>query len=99
MTHGLTVAEAKGGWIANLHEFPSSMAQNFWIAITAWTTCFLITIAVSLVTRPRPEKELHGLVYGLTDMAPAGQFSFFKRPITWAAAVAIGFVILNIWFW
>src|SRR5258707_11984426 len=49
MTHGLTVAEGKGGWIATLHEFPSSMAQNFWIAITAWTTCFLVTIAVSLV--------------------------------------------------
>src|SRR5262249_53480414 len=52
LTHGLTVAEGKGGWIATLHEFPSSMAQNFWIAITAWTVCFAITIAVSMVTTP-----------------------------------------------
>src|SRR5947209_5632781 len=32
-THALTVAEGKGGYIANLHEFPSAMAKNFWIAI------------------------------------------------------------------
>src|SRR5436309_6412729 len=43
LTHGLTIAEGKGGWLGAVHEFPSSMAQNFWIAITAWTTCFLVT--------------------------------------------------------
>ena len=43
------------------------MAQNFWIAILAWTTCFVVTIVVSLVTRPRPEADLKGLVYGLTE--------------------------------
>ena len=52
LTHGLTVAEDKGGWIAVVHEFPSTMAQNFWIAIFAWTTCFLVTIVVSLATQP-----------------------------------------------
>src|SRR6185437_3682804 len=46
LTHGLTVAEGKGGWIAVVHTFPSVMAQNFWIAIWAWTTCFVLTIAV-----------------------------------------------------
>src|SRR5262252_6739672 len=66
-THGLTVAEGKGGWITELHHFPSSMAQNFWMAIMAWTTCFVITILVSLVTKPRPESELRGLVYGVTE--------------------------------
>ena len=52
LTHGCTVAEGKGGWIATIYEFPSSMAQNFWIAIIAWTTCFVVTIVVSLVTTP-----------------------------------------------
>src|SRR5258706_1045933 len=51
-THGLTVAEGKGGWIAELHHFPSSMAQNFWMAIMAWTTCFVMTILLSLATKP-----------------------------------------------
>ena len=40
-----------------VHSFPSSMAQNFWIAICAWTTCFLVTIVVSLMTEPRPRRN------------------------------------------
>ena len=52
-THGLTVAEGKGGWLGVVREFPSTMAQNFWIAIFAWTTCFLVTILVSLLTNPQ----------------------------------------------
>src|ERR1700733_9830061 len=35
VTHGLTVAEGKGGWISAVHTFPSTMAQNFWMAIFA----------------------------------------------------------------
>ena len=62
-THGLTIAEGKGGWLAALshgsaaHTFPSTMAQNFWIAIFAWSTCFIVTIAVSLLTAPKPESN------------------------------------------
>ena len=29
-TYGLTIAEGKGGFLGVVHEFPSSMAQNFW---------------------------------------------------------------------
>ncbi|HEV8129659.1 MAG TPA: sodium:solute symporter family protein, partial [Acidobacteriota bacterium] len=46
----------KGGWLAITHLYPSEMAQNFWTAIYAWSTCFVVTIVVSLVTKPRPEK-------------------------------------------
>ena len=62
LTHGLTVAEGKGGWIATVHSFPSTMAQNFWMAIVAWVTCFTITIAVSMATIPKHHTELTGLV-------------------------------------
>jgi SSS family solute:Na+ symporter len=35
------------------------MAQNFWTAIFAWTTCFVVTILVSLVTtRKKSDAEL-----------------------------------------
>ncbi len=33
-----------------LHAYPSDMAQNFWGAIVAWTGCFVLTIAISVVT-------------------------------------------------
>src|SRR5205807_9540689 len=51
----------KGGWVAIAHVYPSEMAQNFWTAIYAWTVCFVVTIAVSMLTTPRAEKDLEGL--------------------------------------
>ncbi len=98
LTHGLSMSEGKGGWIANVHTFPSPMAQNFWISIFAWTTCFLVTIAVSLATRPRPAKELEGLVYGLTKRPRYENVAWYKRPVPVAIAIGALAVILNIWF-
>ena len=99
LTHGLTVAEQKGGWLATWHEFPSTMAQNFWIAIFAWSACFVVTILVSLATRPRPESELRGLVFGLTEMPKDPGMPWFKRPAPLAWVVGIIAILLNIWFW
>ena len=98
-THGLTLAEGKGGWLGVLHEFPSVMAQNFWIAIFAWTACFLVTIAVSLAGRPRPESELEGLVYGVTPIPRQTDVVWYMRP-GWLAAVAGALcLVLNLMFW
>ena len=99
LTHGLTVAEQKGGWLATWHEFPSTMAQNFWIAIFAWSACFVVTILVSMATRPRPESELRGLVFGLTEMPKDPGMPWFKRPAPLAWVVGIIAILLNIWFW
>src|SRR5262249_3226942 len=55
--HGLTIpvgatTALKGGWLASpVHLYPSEMAQNFWTAIFAWTTCFTMTILISLATK------------------------------------------------
>jgi solute:Na+ symporter, SSS family len=97
-TYGLTLAEDKGGWIANLHSFPSTMAQNFWIAIFAWSTCFLVTIAVSLATSPRPDADLRGLVYGLTDVPRETGISWYQRPVPLALVVCAALVLLNVLF-
>ena len=99
LTHGLTLAEGKGGWIGAVHEFPSTMAQNFWIAIVAWTVCFAVTIAVSLATRPRPQAELRGLVYGLTGSAREPDAVWYERPEVLAAIVGAICLLLNFLFW
>jgi SSS family solute:Na+ symporter len=99
LTHGLTIAEKKGAWIAELHSFPSTMAQNFWIAIFAWTTCFVVTGLVSLMTRPRPDSELSGLVYGLTELPRDPGSAWYLRPGPLAIAVAVLLAGLNVWFW
>ena len=99
-TLGLTVAEGKGGWLGILHQFPSAMAQNFWIAIIAFAACLFVTLIVSLVTRPKPETELHNLVWGATaDLPPEGNMPWFKRPGPLAVIVLVVLVIFNIIFW
>lgn len=99
LTFSLTEAEGKGAWIASLHEFPSSMAQNFWVAIAGWTVCFVITIAVSVVTTPKTDAELTGLVYGLTKLPADEHEPWYKRPTQLALLVAALVIILNIVFW
>ena len=98
LTLSSTVAEGKGGWIANLHTFPSQMAQNFWIAIIAFTTNFVISIVVSMVTTPRPDKEMEGLVYGLTKVPHDATAKWYQRPAPLTVIVVILLLILNIWF-
>jgi solute:Na+ symporter, SSS family len=94
----LTVAEGKGGWLGQVYSFSSAMAQNFWIAIIAWTTCFLVTLVVSLMGRPRPDREMEGLVYGLTPIPHDAMAKWYERPAVLAVVVVVLVVILNIWF-
>jgi SSS family solute:Na+ symporter len=99
-THGLTLAENKGGWLGTvLHSFPSTMAQNFWIAIFAWSTCLVVTILVSLLSRPKAEADLRNLVYGLTEIPHDADLPWYKRPLPLAAVVIVALVILNFLFW
>jgi SSS family solute:Na+ symporter len=75
------------------------MAQNFWTAIWAWSVCMVITILVSLVTKPRKEEDLVGLVYSLTKRTSEGNLPWYQRPEALAIAVLVLALILNIIFW
>jgi SSS family solute:Na+ symporter len=102
--HGLTLPAGagvgiKGGWIGSIHTYPSEMAQNFWTAIWAWTTCFVVTILISLCTRPRDEAELKGLVYSLTDRPNDEHVAWYKRPQTLGIIVVVLALTLNLIFW
>jgi SSS family solute:Na+ symporter len=98
LAHGCTMAEGKGGWITTLHTFPSTMAQNFWISIVAFTACTLVTIVVSLLTKPKAEAELTGLVYGFTELKHDEGVSWYKRPVPLAIAIGALALFLNFWF-
>jgi SSS family solute:Na+ symporter len=75
------------------------MAQNFWTAIYAWSACFVVTIVVSLLTRPRRDEELIGLVYSLTPRATDHEMVWYQRPAVLATAVVAAAVALNVAFW
>ena len=76
-----------------------AMAEDMFRGLWSWIVCVVVTVVVSLATRPKPASELIGLVYGYTDVPSDGDLPLVKRPIFWAAVVAVGFIILNIIFW
>ena len=101
--HGLTLPDGAtpglhGGWIAVLHHYPSDMAQNFWTAIFAFSVNFLVTVLVSLVTKPRRESDLVGLVYSLTPRPVEAHLSWWQKPATLGVAVLFVLVALNLIF-
>jgi SSS family solute:Na+ symporter len=99
LTHGLTVAEGKGGYLGHVSDFPSTMAQNFWVAIWSWTVCFVVTIVVSLATKPKEETELANLVYGMSELPKDEHLPRHHRPAALAAVVAVLCILLNFLFW
>jgi solute:Na+ symporter, SSS family len=82
-----------------LHTYYSDMVRNFWGAIWAWTACFVVTVGVSLVTRPRTEEDMKGLVWSLTPRVKAGHLPWYLRPGTLAIIVGIAGLLLNVIFW
>jgi solute:Na+ symporter, SSS family len=82
----------------------SQLAASFWGAIIAFLADAVVTVGVSLFTRPKPEDELRGLVWGLppregeTTDELAGDDAWYRS--TWVlggGAIAL-VVILNIIF-
>jgi SSS family solute:Na+ symporter len=101
--HGLTlpmeaVPGIHGGWIMVLHRYPSDMAQNFYGAMVAFGSNFIVAVVVSLMTKPRPESELVGLVRSLTKMPSHEHLPWWKRPEALAVAILVMMVVLNIIF-
>jgi len=75
------------------------MAENMYRALWSWMVCVIVTVVVSLVTRPKPDRELVGLVYGVTPIPREGDVPLWERPIFWAAVVGAVFVVLNVLVW
>ncbi len=101
--HGLTlpigsVPGIKGGFIHVVGRYHSDLAQTFWTAIVAFSTCLIVTVAVSLLTQPRPEQELHGLVYSLTVKPASVERVWYRRPTMLAMFLLMATVALNIIF-
>jgi solute:Na+ symporter, SSS family len=82
-----------------LSSHAKDMAENMYRALWSWCICVLVTVVVSYLTKPKPEAELQGLVYGCTEIPSEGHLPFYRRSIFWAGAVLVAFLILNIIFW
>jgi SSS family solute:Na+ symporter len=85
-------------------DLGSQLAASFWGAIIAFLAVLVVTIGVSLVTQPKPDAELRGLVWGLTrteeepeEHDPADDV-WYRSPWLLAAGAIVLIVILNIIF-
>ena len=101
LPHGETASLLKGGWMGVHHVFASSMAQTFWMALFAFTGCFLSTILISFATeRTHTDEQLRGLVYSLTDKIVDGHTTpWYARPATLGLIVLTLTIVLNFLFW
>jgi SSS family solute:Na+ symporter len=72
-----------------------SLAQQMWQALWAFVAVITVSVLVTLVTKPRPEGELKGLVMGLTEVPSEGHLPLVKRPVFWAGVCFGVFLILQ----
>ncbi len=82
-----------------LSEHAKDMAENMYRALWSWIICVVVTVVVSLLTKPKPDSELVGLVKSVTTVPSEGDLPLYKRPIIWASVIFVVFLVLNIIFW
>jgi solute:Na+ symporter, SSS family len=82
----------------------SGQGASFAAAGAAFFVDIGVSAAVTMVTRPKPESELRGLVYSLTPRQDfhdenEGQLSWYQQPTKLAVVGLVIVVVLNIVFW
>jgi SSS family solute:Na+ symporter len=82
-----------------LSSHAKDMAENMYRALWSWLICVIVTVVVSYMTRPKPENELYGLVYGCTDVPKETGLVWYHKPLFWAGVILSVFIALNIIFW
>lgn len=109
-------ATATAGWIGLVSGTLAALTLNilhwthllnlpgqglaFLAAGAAFTTDLVVTVVVSLVTRPKPDSELVGFVYSLTPKEhradpKSAELAWFRRPVPLAICSATLVLLLN----
>jgi solute:Na+ symporter, SSS family len=85
--------------IVALSSHAKDMAENMYRALWSWIICVTVTVVVSYMSRPKPDAELVGLVYGCTEIPREDSVPLIQRPLFWASVIGVVFIALNIIFW
>jgi SSS family solute:Na+ symporter len=79
-----------------IFNFGSPLSASFWQAIIAFIADAVVLVAVSLVTKPKPQEELRGLVWGLTR-EPEREENYDERDrLWWRSPMLLGGVAIAI---
>jgi len=82
-----------------LSPHAQGLAQDMYQSLWSCVTCVVVTLLVTLVTKPRPDAELKGLVYSLTEVAHEERVGILQRPIFWGGVALAALLVLQIIFW
>ena len=77
-------------FITGTVEFGSELSQTFWGAIVAFIADAVVTVIVSLMTKPKPVEELQGLVWGMANVdegATAADRVWYRSPALLAGGI------------
>jgi SSS family solute:Na+ symporter len=80
-------------------SYRTEMAANIYIIIVGWLLAFFVIVGLSLVTEPRPESELEGLVYSLARTLRGSSMPWYVDPKSWAVALLLMLTLLEVIFW
>jgi len=96
-----TLMKLDSRWVSvfALSPYAKGLAQAMYQALWSCVTCVVVTVLVTLVTHPRPDEELRGLVYSLTDVPHETETSWLHRPAFWGVVALVIFAVLQIIFW
>jgi SSS family solute:Na+ symporter len=93
---GTTFIGYKAGWFS----FSTDLNESMVGAILAFVIDAIVTVVVTLMTRPKPVEELQGLVYGMANVdESATRPRWWESPKLLGATTLTGAAILTIIFW
>ena len=88
----------KAGWIS----FGSDLDESMWGAGAAFVVDAIVTVIVTLLTKPKPVDELQGLVYGMANVDEEYErrvHRWYERPRLLAGFVLSGAALFTILLW
>ena len=85
--------------IIALSNNAKALAEDMYRALWSCLINVVVTVLVSLATKPKPEQELEGLVMGVTQIPKEVGVPLLAKPAFWAVVAAIAFLILQWIFW
>jgi SSS family solute:Na+ symporter len=75
-------------------DLGSPLAADFWGAVAAFVVDAVVMVAVSLATKPKPDEELRGLVWGLTPHEDRSAAMDPSERVWWRRPAVLGTVAL-----
>jgi solute:Na+ symporter, SSS family len=91
-------------YLGKVLKFGSDLSESFWGAGIGFVVVAIVSVIVTMVTQPKPESELDGLVYGVgsTDVsgdALVGDRVWYRNPILLGTGALVLAVVFYLPFW